>query len=145
MKEIKTQKTLTFEESIYQCDKCDFQSNHKETVEEHQAKSHSVKGMMQSNMHAFRYFETKEAAENWARVQQYDITQVNFDKPGWYGATYDSQPCRRGCCTESVICLRPLSWFKIDSQNTIDEHTQELDRLTEINASKPDANTVKDI
>lgn len=125
----------TEEIETFVCDEdgCDFKTENEEDAEQHQGK-HAVKKEMTVDGLNLYYFESKEKAECYlkTRLSEYgaDRTYVRWVDKGWYHLIWEQEPCRRGCCTDSVVTLESVKSLISELQKTADNNIKKADSLS---------------
>ena len=115
----------------YGCDHCDFTSSDEDDVEKHHAKDHACKKQLEVEDRTLYWFDTKEDAKAWLDVDEYgcDYRHVDWSEPGWYMQRGWTEPCRRGCCTDSHAKLYPVEEYLSECEYAAREAESKADRI----------------
>lgn len=97
-----SQKVTTFECEI---DGCTYRTTEERSAKLHFGRVHCGTKKVTVWKATFVFFGSSEELNAWLEALDYDVTigQQAFTKPGWYSVKYGSQPCSKGCCTDSVV------------------------------------------
>lgn len=104
------------EETVYGCDLCDFEREDEDEVKIHYGQKHAAKETKEIGGHSFVKFETEMDMEAWADAQcdhqygsgVYDGASIDWAGPGWYQVSGKNERCSRNCCTNYILCFKPL-------------------------------------
>jgi hypothetical protein len=104
------------EETVYGCDLCDFEREDEDEVKVHYGRKHAAKEIKEIGGHSFVKFETEMDMEAWADAQcdhqygggVYDGASIDWVGSGWYQVSGKNERCSRNCCTNYILCFKPL-------------------------------------
>lgn len=101
--EIKEEKSQTYQIKKFKCTKCSEIFTSQENFRYHYVEKHAVKEEKCFGGEQFYFFETSEDFNAYVAEQHRVVSRCKFSSPGFYKFEYSSEPCRRGCCRDSVI------------------------------------------
>jgi hypothetical protein len=115
----------------YVCDVpgCGYSTSDEDDAEKHHGREHAAKGSTYVGDTQVHRFETEDDFKAWGRHSFYNRFYGKWKGAGWYAEATGTEPCGRGCCSDSYVQLTHIDDHENDVKERLSSVIGELRQL----------------